>query len=120
MTNEIVSIFLNSTNQDPLQSNRFIYKFPSNAQFSKNDKVSLQGVSMYNSIFNIESSRANNKFSLMWNADTSVQYDFTILDGNYSVSDLNYQLQFFCVENGLYMTNANNDNIYFAEFLVNP
>jgi len=99
--------------------NRFIYSFPQNVKFNSGDKVALQSISLYNSIFNVEAIRGNNTFSIIWNANTTVQYNFTIPDGNYSVSALNYFLQQQCILNNLYVTNANGDYIYFFEILTN-
>ena len=114
-----ITILLNSTHKDPTNSNRFIYNFPTTVKFGKGDCVSLSAISIYNSFFNVQSSRANNTFSVMWNANTSIQHNFTIPDGSYSIPQLNYFLQYSCVQNNLYVTNSNGDFVYFLELVIN-
>ena len=113
------TLILNSTHQDTNATNRFVYRFPQNVKFNKGDTVALQSISMYNSIFNVEASRSNNTMGIIWNANTSVTYTFTIPDGNYTVAQLNYFLQQQCVLNNLYVTNSVGDYIYFVEILTN-
>ena len=113
------TIIINSSHQDTSTTNRFVYRFPQNVKFQKGDTVALQSISMYNSIFNVEATRSNNVIQLIWNADTTVTYTFTIPDGNYSIAQLNYFLQQQCVLNKLYATNATGDYIYFIELLTN-
>lgn len=113
------TVIINSSHRDLTSNNRFIYKFPSSVKFERGDSVALQSISMYNSIFNVEASRSNNTVSIIWNADTSVQYNFTIPDGFYTVSQLNYFLQQQMILNNLYVTNASGNYIYFVELLVN-
>jgi len=75
---------------------------------------------MYNSIFNVEAVRSNNKISIIWNANTAVQYDLTISDGFYDISSLNFQIQSFCVLNDLYMiNNATGEYVYYINILTN-
>lgn len=111
------TIILNSTHKR--EAHRYEYIFPSSVKFGANDQIALQSISMYNSIFNVEAQRGNNTVSVIWNANTTVQHNFTIPDGYYSVSDLNYFLQQKMILNKLYVTDANGDNYYFVELLVN-
>lgn len=113
------TVIINSTNQDQSKTNKFVYKFPQHVKFDKGSSVALQSISMYNSIFNVESARSNNKCSVKWNANTTVQYDFTIPDGFYTIPQLNYFIQQQCVLNNLYCVNANGDFVYFVELLIN-
>jgi hypothetical protein len=72
---------------------------------------------MYDSIQNITVKRGNNVLTLNF---LGIDYVFTLPDGYYSVSDINYYLQSQMVLNGLYMTaNSGADNIYFVELVVN-
>ena len=43
---------------------------------------------MYNSTFNIESSRGNNVINIIW---LGMTYTLTFEDGYYSVSDINFR-----------------------------
>lgn len=118
MSEQVYTIILNSNNKS--SDNSFTYDFPAPVKMLPSAKIALQSISMYNSIFNVEASRLNNKFSIIWNADTTVQHDFVITDGNYSISDLNYLLDFYCVENNLYLYDTvENKNKYFLEIVVN-
>jgi len=113
------TIILNSTNRDLTSDNRFIYTFPSNVKFNPGDTIGVESISMYNSIFNTEAVRGNNTFSIIWNADSAVTYNFTIPDGFYSISDLNYYIQYECVQNDLYCINSSGNYVYFVELVIN-
>ena len=113
------TIILNSNNRSSSNSSRYEFIFPSTIKFKKGDKIALQSFSMYNSIFNVEAQRSNNVIKIMWNADTAVEYTYTIPDGFYSISDLNYGLQQFCILNDLYAIDTNGDYVYFIEILTN-
>ena len=82
------TIVLNSTHWNKGQK-KFIYTFPSNQNF-KNSRVALQGLSIYNSFFNVDTNYNNTKISYNF---LGTDYDVTLASGNYSVSDLNYALQ---------------------------
>lgn len=81
-------VILNQTHFDSSSTNRFVYRFPSNMKFTK-QTIALQSISMMNTFYNIEASRNNNQFSIIWNADTAVIYDFIIPDGYYTIAMLN-------------------------------
>jgi hypothetical protein len=46
--------------------------------------------------------------------------NITIDDGIYQVADLNNLLQYNMIKNGNYLTNSSGQNVYYAEFIVNP
>lgn len=79
--------------------------------------VSLETLSMYNSIFNITSTYANNNFKIKW-IDGTI-YDFIIPDSYLEYDDLNAYVEQKCLENNLYMTNTDGDNIYFFKIQTN-
>ena len=110
------TLIINSSNKK--SDNTFEYVLPSNYIFKKNDTVALESISLYNSFFNIESNRGNNKISLIWNADTTVQYDYIVPDGNYSVEQLNFWLQSKMAYDNLYLLNDDGDIIYYAEIQI--
>ena len=116
------TIILNSKNRDPNSSNRFIYTFLSYVSFTSDDTIAMSSISLYNSIYNIESRRGNNKITLKWyvNATTTRDYVFIIPDGFYDVPALNYYLQFQCIQNGLYAIDIDTTKfIYYYEILTN-
>ena len=113
------SIILNSTNHVAGSTNRFEYRFPKSIMFDEEDMLELTSLSMFNSIFNIEAIRGNNTFSIIWNANTSVTYNFTIPNGIYSIADLNSYIQSQCITNKLYMLNASSQYVFFLEIVTN-
>lgn len=118
MSSQVYTVILNSNNKS--SNNSFTYEFPSSIKFLPDSKIALQSMSLYNSIFNIEARRLNHKFTIYWNADTQTVFNFVIDDGNYSVSDLNYLLQFYCIQNDLYLIDVgDNKNKYFLEIVLN-
>ena len=113
------TVILTSRNQNPNIPNQYVYQFPSTQNF-KDHEIALVQFSIYNSFFNIESSRFNNVLTLTWNALVPTVHQFTLTSGFYNISDINYALQNFCLINDLYMVDsANNKNVYFIEVLSN-
>lgn len=55
------TLILNSTNKT--NDNTFTYRLPNNLLLSKNDRIGLESLSIYNSFFNITASRSNNTIS---------------------------------------------------------
>ena len=112
-------IVLTSRNQNPNVPNQYLFQFPATQNF-KNHQIALIQFSIYNSFYNIETSRNNNTITLIWNANTTTTHNFTFQNGFYSISDMNYALQNFCLLNNLYMVDSvNNKNVYFVEILAN-
>ena len=113
-------IILNSENRISNSKNKLLFKFPEPVEFTSDDTIGVASFNIFNSFFNIESSRNNNKFTIVWNADTQTTYECTIEDGFYDINALNYQLQYFCIQNNLYCYDANqNKNVYFIEAVFN-
>lgn len=132
------TLVLNQTNlvQDG-NNNTLVYKFPNSVTFS-NSEIAIAQITMYYSWFNITSTQSNNYFTFNWvNADNTnnyTTYTIRIPDGLYEIRDINAFLQFVCI-NGpslstsiitptppspFYLVDAAGDNVYFAEFIVNP
>lgn len=82
------TIIVNSSHYQNGSGNRFIYNFPVQQNFKEGDKLGLVKCSIYNCVYNVSSDRGNNKYSVTW-IDGTV-YNYTIPDGYYSVSDLQY------------------------------
>lgn len=102
-------------------NNKLVYKFPSSVQFKKST-IAFAGCSMYYSWFNITQLFSNNTFSYNWinGAGISTTYNIIIPDGLYEVAQLNEYLQFNFLQNGHYLVDSGGNNVYYAEFLVNP
>jgi hypothetical protein len=118
-------------------NNTLVYKFPNSVTFS-NSSVAISQITMYYSWFNVTSALMNNSFTFNWiNADNTnnyTTYTITIPDGLYEIASINAFLQFVCI-NGpslstaiinpvppapFYYVNSSGDNVYYAEFVVNP
>jgi hypothetical protein len=113
------TIIINSSNLVSGTTNTYQYNFPTSVQFKDGAEVGVSQISMYNSSFNVSSSRSNNTITLIWNAATPTTYTFTLPDGYYSVTDLNSFLQQQCILNKLYVTSSTGNYVYFAEFQTN-
>jgi len=116
------TLILNSTNliQDG-QNNKLVYKFPNSVQF-KDNYISLSQAQMYYSWFNIASQYQNNYFTYNWinGAGVATTYTINIPDGIYEIATLNQLLQFTFIANGHYLVNASGENVYYAEWMINP
>ena len=113
----VKSIIINSSNYVQNSGNKYVYTFPQCARFQAGTGIGVAGIAIYNSIQNITVARGNNTLILSW---LGTIYNLTIPPGYYSVSDINYCLQNFCILNGLYCTsNSGANNIYFVELAIN-
>jgi len=103
------------------QNNKFVYRFPNSVQF-KDNYIAFASCSIYYSWFNITSEYQNNIFSYNWidGAGVATTYTITIPNGLYEIETLNQLLQFTMIQNGHYLVNGSGENVYYAEFLVNP
>lgn len=118
---QIFQISLNENNLDPSDNNKstYIYNFPSTKYF-RDTKIALGKINIFYSWFNITEALGNNKFDYIFtDGSGSTTYSVTIPDGFYTVSDLNTYLQFDMIENGLYLVNADGDNVYYLEITEN-
>lgn len=116
------TIVLNQTNIVQGSNNSsLLYNFPNSVKFS-NHQIAVQSVSLYYSWTNINSlTLKNNTFSYSWIVGaSSTTYTITIPDGLYEIADINAFLQFRMIMNGTYLINTTSQNVYYAEFLVNP
>jgi hypothetical protein len=103
------------------QNNKWVYKFPNSVQFREN-YIAFAQASIYYSWFNITANLINNTFSYNWinGAGVATTYTIKVPDGLYEVSTLNQLLQFNMIQNGHYLVNGSGENVYYAEFIVNP
>lgn len=113
------TIILNSTHYIEGSQNLYVYNLPQSVKFTNKSKIGVSSVSVYNSTFNVSARRLNNTVTLIWNANTSTSYTWTIPDGYYSASDLNSFLQSKMFENKLYCNTTGNTIVYFFEITQN-
>ena len=116
------TLILNTTNIIPDgQNNKFVYRFPNSVQF-KDNYIAFAQATMYYSWFNITSTYRNNVFSYNWINGAGVATTYTIIvpDGLYEIATLNQLLQYNMIQNGHYLVNGSGENVYYAEFIVNP
>ena len=109
------NVVINSSHWDKSQS-KFIYKLKIPQKY-ESMQVGLASISIYNQFFNVSQAYGNNQITIIWINNTSFTY--TIPDGYYNVSDLNYFLQNKMIGDKLYMTSgtgASIQNIFFVEF----
>lgn len=132
------TIVLNQNNlvQDG-NNNTLVYKFPNSVNFS-NSEIAISQITMYYSWFNLTSKLANNRFTFNWISTSGgaayTTYTITIPDGLYEIKDLNNFLQFVCLNapslstsiisptptRPFYLVNGAGDNVFYAEWIVNP
>lgn len=113
------TIVINESNA--VDQSTFTYRFPNNVDFSK-IQVTLSDLSLYYSWRSITSEYANNKFSFTFPAAgaTINTFNITLPDGTYSAADLNNYIQWFCIQNNLYLINSSTgDYRYFLTIQEN-
>lgn len=118
----VATIVLNQSNiVADGNNNTLVYKFPNSVSFP-NHEIAIQNITMYYAWENINAyPLSNNTFSYTWVVGTtSTTYSITIPSGLYEVADLNNYLQYIFIQNGTYLINSTGQNVYYAEFLVNP
>ena len=70
--------------------------------------------------FTINSSNSQTATPTNYSLPVPVTVNITIADGLYQVADLNNLLQFNMIANANYLINSSGQNVYYAEFTVNP
>jgi len=107
--------------QDGLNSS-LVYNFPNSIRFSDHS-IAVAKISMYYSWTNINAfPLANNTFQYQTiiGGVTQAAVTVTIPDGVYEISQLNEFLQFTFINAGFYLINDLGQNVYYAEWIVNP
>jgi hypothetical protein len=115
------SVILNRNNVVPNTNNStLVYNFPNSVDLT-GARIAISNISMYYSWDNINITYQNNTFSYTWRVGTTnTIFNVVIPDGLYEVKDLNAFLQFTFIQNGHYLVNSSGQNVYYAEFVVNP
>ncbi|DAZ96828.1 TPA: LOW QUALITY PROTEIN: hypothetical protein N0F65_007089, partial [Lagenidium giganteum] len=85
-------------------------------------ECALGSISMYYSWRAITSQRQNNTFKIIWpTASTTTTYTITLPDGTYTANDINNYLQYWSIQNNLYLiNNTTNQYYYFISCAENP
>jgi len=115
----VATIVLNSSNVVPNgQNNQLVYQFPNSVAFP-NHEIAIQSISMYYSWVNINSTTLNNNiYQFVW-PPNGTTYQVAMPDGLYEIATINQYLQFYCIQNGLYLITATGSFVYFLEWTVN-
>lgn len=101
-------------------NNTLVYNFPNSIDLT-GSSVAFSSVNMYYSWDNINITYQNNTFQYVWRSGTTnTTYTVVIPDGLYEIKDLNNFLQYTFIANGHYLVNSSGQNVYYAEFIVNP
>lgn len=119
------SIVFNQSNLVSGTTNQYQYNFPGGKNF-KNDKVAIKAISLYYSWKNITKAYGNNVFTIVWpitasssTVTTTANYVLTIPDGNYSIAQLNTEIEQFCINNSLYLISSNGTYNYYISCQTN-
>jgi len=127
----VQTVVLNQSNVVPDgQNNKLVYNFPNSVAFP-NHEIAIQSVYMYYSWVNINATTLNNNlFYLYWPTNRYVAAGgayqaagaivVDIPDGLYEIATINQYLQWFSIKYGYYLINANSENVYYWEFIINP
>lgn len=112
-------ILLNINNQT--STNQFTYRLSRPIDFS-DFEIALGSVSIYYSWQAITAQRGNNTFKIIWpTGSTTTTYTITLPNGTYSASDLNNYLQYWSIQNKLYLINSTSGSYqYFISCAENP
>ncbi|KAG2999550.1 hypothetical protein PC119_g17183 [Phytophthora cactorum] len=112
-------ILLNINNQ--VAQHQFRYRFSQPIDFS-HFECALGSISIYYSWKAITAQRQNNSFKIVWPTGSSTTtYSITLPDGTYSASDINSYLQYWSIQNNLYLTNnTTGEYYYFISCAENP
>ena len=116
------TIILNQGNLVPDgQNNKLVYRFP-NSVLLTDAYLAVSSVVMFYSWFNITSELNNNIFTYNWisGAGPAITYTVNVPNGLYEINTLNQLLQFTMIQNGHYLVDNTGDNVYYAEFVINP
>ena len=112
-------LILNSSNIDGLDNNTLVYNFP-NSVVLKDKYIAVSQIVMYYSWFNILDTYNNNILTYTWTVgSTTTTYTITVPNGLYNIVDINAYCQYTMINNGHYLVNANGDNVYYFEMIVN-
>lgn len=112
-------ILLNLNNQ--VSTNQFRSRFSQPIDFSQYE-IALGSISIYYSCQAVTVARQNSSLKIIWpTAATTTTFTIILPDGTYSASDINAYLQYFCIQNNLYLVNnTTGAYYYFISYAENP
>lgn len=109
------SFIINQTNAVKGSSSKFQVKLPTPI-FLSNKSSALTYLGIYYSWRNITQKLGNNSFKYQLNGST---YDVIIPDGFYSIYDINAFLEYTMSQNGHYLVDEDDNNVYFLSLNAN-
>ena len=117
------TLVLNSSNVDPNDTSRYIYRFPAGGASLAGKEIAVAAISLYYSWFNISTALNNKIFRYVFYSGagpTATTITVTIPDGFYTAAQLNAYLQSVMIANGHYLVTSTGDFVYFLEIVENP
>jgi hypothetical protein len=81
-----------------------VYTLPSSHTFSSKDEVGVARFTMYNCAFNITPERGNTTITIDWPALIPTTHVITLPPGHFSIPEIAYATDHYCLANGIYMT----------------
>jgi hypothetical protein len=118
MSNTLILNSANITNQP----NIFKYDFLNGAFIvPDNSELCISGITIPYSWYNIQQQYYNNNtFQFTWTKGAiTTTYTVVLQNGYYSVNSINDFIQGVCVNNGLYLVDADGNNVYYLSLLYN-
>jgi hypothetical protein len=112
------NLILNNTNIISSSNTVFQYKFiQGNFKIPENSEICISTLSIPYAWFNITEANNNNAFNIIdWNNNT---INFVLPNGFYQQSDVQNYIQQYCLNNNLYLIDANGDYVFFLVISVN-
>jgi len=109
-------------------NNQFVYNFPNSLHFPHHE-IAVQSINMFYSWNNISVPLANTTFTFYYPTNSAgavssgvAQLTTIVINippGQYSIAQLNSLVQYYCIQNGLYLIDAGGNNVYYLELLIN-
>ena len=97
--------------------NKFTYRLPQSGYKSGRDEVALKSMTVYFSWPNISAAKGNNSMSYIWQGNT---YPIVVADGIWSFAEFSSYMQQVMKQNGHYLVDDANSDVYFLTITVNP
>lgn len=115
------TLILNSNNIIGMNNNTFEYRFINSGFYiPEGSEISISSIQLPYSFYNVSTFYSNQKFRIRWPvASGSTDYNITLDEGFYTVNDIQNFIEQFCIQNSLYMIDANGDYIYFIYLSYN-
>jgi len=88
-----------------------------------NHEIAVQSISMYYSWMNVNGTTLNNnRFQYTWIGPDGVSqvYPVVVPPVMYQLDDVNSLLQYTFISRGQYLINADENHVFYSEFLLNP